>query len=259
MPYLSVQSQRLHYGEHREDLQHQRIPLVLVHGAGMNMMNWPPSLRRLPDHDIYALDLPGHGRSQGPGRDSIGAYVEVLSAWATAMQLPAFVLAGHSMGGAIALQFALRYPSRLAGLVLVATDARLRVAPAILANVRTEPSLVAAQLVEWVHGPRAGQEQKRQYLRHLQAVDLDVFYGDWVACNAFDVREQLPDCQTPTLILAGTLDVMTPPRAATYLAEHIAGADLTWFEGAGHMLMLEQPETVIGAMVGFMDRLRRVS
>ena len=259
MPYLTIQSQRLHFSEHRDGLQQQRIPLVLVHGAGMNMMSWPPGLRRLPNYDVYALDLPGHGRSQGPGRDSISAYVEVLSAWATAMQLPTFVLAGHSMGGAIALQFALRHPKRLAGLVLAATDARLRVAPAILANVRTEPSQVAAQLVEWVHGPRASQEQKRQYLRHLQAIDLDVFYGDWLACNAFDVREQLPGCQMPTLILAGTLDVMTPPRSASYLAEHIAGADLTWFEGAGHMLMLEQPEPVIGALVGFMDRLRRPS
>ncbi len=256
MSYAPVQNQRLHYSEHRDDLAQQRPPLVLVHGAGMSLMSWPPGLRRLANHDVYALDLPGHGRSQGPGRDSIGGYVEVLSSWAAMLKLPPFVLAGHSMGGAIALQFALRYPQHLCGLVLAATGARLRVAPAILDNVRTQPSLVAAQLVEWVHGPRATPEQKRHYLRHLQTVDLDVFYGDWVACNAFDVRESLPDCQTPALVLAGTRDVMTPPAGATYLAEQLPNADLKWFEGAGHMLMIEQPEQVTATIAGFMDQRR---
>ena len=99
-------------------------------------MHWPGELRRLPDHEVYALDLPGHGRSGGPGRTDIGAYAEVVREFADALKLPAFVLGGHSMGGAIALEFALRYGSRLAGLILVGTGARLRVAPEILARHR---------------------------------------------------------------------------------------------------------------------------
>jgi pimeloyl-ACP methyl ester carboxylesterase len=101
-------------------------------------MHWPTQLRRLPGHTVYALDLPGHGQSVGArsktglsgmvgtvgnrpervggarseagpsGRSDIGAYAEVVRGFADALGLPAFVLGGHSMGGAIALECALR-------------------------------------------------------------------------------------------------------------------------------------------------------
>ncbi len=256
MPFLTLPDQRLHYSEHRDDPQH-RPALVLLHGAGGNLFHWPPGLRRLVGRDVYALDLPGHGRSPGPGRDAIVGYAEVVEAWAQALELPPFVLAGHSLGGAVALTCALRHPERLAGLILAATGARLRVHPDILGAARGHMAEVGARLVEWVHGPRATPAEKRQYLRHLLAVDTEVMYGDWLACDRFDVRQQLAAIDTPTLILAGVQDIMTPPLYASFMAERIPGADLTWIESAGHMLMLEQPALVAGAITGFLDRLGR--
>lgn len=257
MPYLQCDDQRIHYSEHCDDLMGQRLPLVLLHGAGGSLMHWPPGLRRLPDHDVFAFDLPGHGRSQGPGRDSIGEYAELLRICVEKLDLPGFVLAGHSMGGAIAMAFALRYPGRLRGLVLVATGARLRVHPDILNGIRADKEGVGEMLVEWVHGHRASPAQRRQYLRHFLAVDTDVMYGDWLACDRFDVVKQLPDIATPTLVIVGSQDRMTPVKYATYMADHIPDSDLTIIEGGGHMLMLEQPELVTGAILGFMDRIRR--
>lgn len=257
MPFVTVQNQRLHYSAHRQDINQQRLPLVLVHGAGGNLYHWPSHLRRLPDHDVYALDLPGHGRSQGPGRSTIGDYAEVVHDWAAALDLRRFVLAGHSMGGAIAQTFALRYPHRLAGLILVGTGARLRVHPAILQRIQTDKEGVARQLVEWVHGGRARAAQKRQYLRHVLAVETNVMLGDWQACDGFDIMSQLANIHVPTLIIAGTQDQMTPVKYGRYLAEHLPEADLTIIEGAGHMMMLEQPLLVTSAITGFLDRLRR--
>ncbi len=255
MPTLIIQGQRLHYSEQRADPGGRRSPLLLVHGAGGNLYHWPPALRRLPEHDVFALDLPGHGRSQPPGRDSIDAYAGLVVEWAKALGLPPFVIAGHSMGGAVALMCALDHDQQVAGLALIGAAARLRVNPDILNGLRDDLPGLSPRLVEWVYGPRATPEQRRQYGRHLLDVDAETLVGDWLACDRFDVRDRLSEVKTPTLVLAGTLDVMTPPRAASFLAEHIAGADLTWLEGIGHMAPVEAPAVVAGAIGGFLARL----
>lgn len=253
MPFLTIQNQRLHYSEHLGDPDGRHCPLVLVHGASGNLYQWPPALRRLPGRDVFALDLPGHGRSEGPGRESVAEYAAAAAGWAEAMGLRSFVIAGHSLGGGIALTLALDHSPRAAGLILVSTAARLRVNPEILAGLRDDPAGLSARLVEWVYGPRATPEQKRQYGRHLLAVDRETLLGDWLACDRFDVRDRLAEVRVPTLILTGALDVMTPPRAASFLAEHIAGADLTWLEGSGHMAPIEAPALVTARVANFLD------
>ena len=256
MPFINVQNQRLHFSQHLEDDSSPPLPLVLVHGAGGNLYHWPPALRRLSQHDVYALDLPGHGKSEGPGRDRIAAYVDVVHDWAQALDLPPFVLAGHSMGGAIAQAFALTHPDMLKGLVLVATGARLRVHPDILEGIRTDMEQVGRMLVDWAYGQKATPEQKRQFLRQFLSVPQETMYGDWAACNLFDVRNRLSEIELPTLIIAGSMDVLTPEKYARYMADRLPKADIALIEGGGHMLMLEQPQLVANAILGFLDRLR---
>ena len=255
MPSITIDAQRIHYTVHQDDSEAPPTPLVLVHGAGGNLYHWPPGLRRLPDHDVYAIDLPGHGRSDGPGRDSIEAYVEILYKWARALALPPFVVAGHSMGGAIAQTFALEHPEMLRGLVLVATGARLRVHPDILNGIKTDMSKVGEQLVTWSYGQKATPQQKRQFLKQFMSVPSEVMYGDWAACNVFDIREKLSQIHTPTLVVAGSMDKMTPEKYGRYMAEHIPDADFALIEGGGHMLMQEQPQLLINAIRGFLDRI----
>ncbi|NOX60518.1 MAG: alpha/beta hydrolase [Chloroflexi bacterium] len=255
MPYLTWQDKRIHYSEFRDDLRGRWPALVLVHGAGGNLYHWPPGLRRLPNHTVYAVDLPGHGRSEGSGCDQVEDYVEFLRDWADALNLSPFVLAGHSMGGAIAQTFALRYPKRLAGLALVATGARLRVHPRILEGIRADKTKVAELLAEWVHGRRATPAQRRQFVRYAMSVDTEVMYGDWTACNRFDIMGRLEDVHTPTLVIVGDQDRMTPVKYARYLADHIPDSDLVIIPDAGHMVMSEQPELTISAIAGFLERL----
>ncbi len=255
MPTIQLNDQRLHYAAHLDDPNTPPTPLVLIHGAGGNLYHWPPGLRRLPGHDVYALDLPGHGKSEGPGRDSIEGYVQVVHDWARALNLPRFVIAGHSMGGAIAQTFALRHPEMLKGMILVATGARLRVHPKILDGIRTDMNSVGKMLVDWAYGQKATPEQKRQFLKQFNSVDPDVMYGDWAACNVFDFREQLPAIDIPTLVVSGSMDVMTPEKYGRYMAENLPHADFALIEGGGHMLMQEQPQMLINAIRGFLDAL----
>ncbi len=245
----------LNYTKHRGAPHPQSPPVVLVHGAGGDLMHWPGSLRRLPGHDVYALDLPGHGRSGGSGCRDIGAYVEVVREFADQMGLPAFVIGGHSMGGAIALEFALRFETRLAGLLLVGTGARLQVAPQILNGILDDFPATTALLAEWAHGEHVDPNLHRAYVRRLREVAPQVIYGDFLACDAFDRRDDLASIAVPALILCGSADRMTPVSYSRFLAERMPDAQLQIIPGAGHMVMLEQPAIVADAVAGFLGRL----
>ncbi len=249
---ILVDGEKLSYQLHHDTQRSSEPPLVLVHGAGGNLMHWPGELRRLPGHMVYALDLPGHGKSSGAGRAEIGAYVEVVRAFAEALQLPPFVLGGHSMGGAIAQEFALRYPGRLTGLLLVGTGARLRVAPQILAGILSDFSGTTELLAQWTHGEHTDPNLLRLYTRRLREVSPQVIHDDFVACDTFDRRADVSRITTPTLILCGDADRMTPVKYSQFLHEQIAGSQLVIVPGAGHMVMLEQPAAVARAVAAFL-------
>lgn len=253
MSAIVINDERIHYQHHPDTLNRAAPPLLLVHGAGGNLMHWPTQLRRLPGATVYALDLPGHGKSAGQGRHEIGAYVEVVRGFVEALELPRFVLVGHSMGGAIAQELALRYPGRLAGLVLVSTAARLRVAPQILTGILSDFRATTELLARWTHADETDPNLLRLSLRRLREVDPQVLYGDFVACDAFDRRNDVNRIAVPTLILCGDADRMTPVKASQFLHEQIAGSQLVVIPGAGHMVMQEKPSATANAIAAFLQ------
>ena len=217
--------------------------LVLTHGAGGSRLQWPGALRRLPGVGVIAIDLPGHGKSPAPSRDSIPAYAADVVALLDALHVERAIFGGHSMGGGIALWLALEHPARVAGLMLVGTGAKLAVHPDLLRDTRDNPEQAARTMVEWMWSDDAPTDLRQKHYEALVSLPSGVLYDDFSACNVFDVRERLFEIHAPTLIVGGTRDRMTPPRYSTYLQEHIAGAELVLLETA-HMLMLEQPDAV---------------
>ena len=250
MPHIEINGEQLYYAESRSP--DARLAMVLVHGAGENRLVWPASLRRVDGATVYALDLPGHGKSSGQGRASIADYVVVLLGFLDALGVQRAVIAGHSMGGAIAQQFALSHPARVMGLVLVATGARLRVVRAILDGILTDTDATLDLVTRYAWGPGAPEQMVQLGRVQLAEVNPHVVANDYSACNAFDVMDHLRQIATPTLVLGGTADQMTPPKYAAFLAEKIPGARLVRVEGAGHMVMLEQPELVAGHVQQFL-------
>lgn len=254
MPRITIDNQSLFYRLSANDLSGRRPPLLLIHGAGGTHMHWPASLRRLPDWTVYALDLPGHGKSPGPGRNSIAAYCDVIYALVQGLGLDRVVLAGHSMGGAIVQEFALHYPGRLAGLVLVGTGARLRVAPAILDGIRSDFPAAARAITDGVYAPGAPAQLKRLYLQRYLETDPQVLYDDFYACDQFDRRADVARIETPALVLCGDADVMTPPKFSQSLAQTLPHARLTIVPHAGHMVALEAAEETTVAVEAFLKR-----
>ena len=242
MPFIRVNDEELFYAETRAP--DARLTMALVHGAGENHLAWPAQLRRVDGVTVHALDLPGHGKSGGKGRSSVDGYAEVVRGFLDALNVERAVLTGHSMGGAIAQQFALSYPVRTAGLILVATGAKLRVAPQILNGILTNTEATLDLVTRFAWGPNASEPMVQLGRAQMAETRPEVTAGDYAACDAFDVRERLGQITAPTLVIGGTADQMTPFKYAEFLAEKIPGARLAKIEGAGHMVMLEQPEQV---------------
>jgi pimeloyl-ACP methyl ester carboxylesterase len=223
--------------------------LLLIHGAGGSRLDWPAELRRMTAARLIAVDLAGHGRSAAPVRATINAHAADLVALLDALDLPSAVLAGHSMGGAIALQTALDAPGRVAGLVLISTGARLRVSHAILQAAAHPPEL-ARLLRDLFWGESVPEALKDAAEARIAEAESAVLTADFAACNAFDVRARLADITAPALVLCGDADQMTPPALSEALTAGLPEAQLIRFEGAGHRLPEERP----GAVAAHMQR-----
>jgi len=244
MPFAQIGEQALFYTVSRRG----GPALILIHGAGGSHLHWPAALRRMPGATVYAVDLPGHGRSEGPGREHIEDYVADIVRFMDAVGVSRGVLVGHSMGGAIAQMTALMAPERVAGLVLVGTGARLRVAPALLDGILQDARGTLDLIAEWAWGPEADPTLVARGRQMMARVHPQVVWGDFAACDRFDVRERIGEITVPTLVITGSEDRMTPPKFGQWLAERIPGARCVLVEGAGHMVMLEKPDQVASAV-----------
>ncbi|MCJ7434439.1 MAG: alpha/beta hydrolase [Anaerolineales bacterium] len=244
----------LYYFAHEAENK-TRPPAILIHGAGGSQLSWPPQIRRLNGQRVLTVDLPGHGKSEGAGRQEISEYALDIIAFMKALKLRGAVIVGHSMGSAIALTLAAQYPKQVLGLGLLGSGAKLRVAPAILdltANADTFSNAVKF-VIAHSFSEQADARLKELSIKQMSETRAPVLYGDFLACDAFNMLDELPRVQTRTLILCGEKDEMTPPKFSETLRDGIPGAQLEIVPEAGHMLMLEQPNAVAKSLEQFLN------
>jgi pimeloyl-ACP methyl ester carboxylesterase len=228
--------------------------VVLVHGAGGRAEVWTPQIGGLADlARLIAVDLPGHGGTGGRGCQRVEDYAGWVLGLLDVLDLRRAVLVGHSMGGAIVQTLALGYPER--GLVLVGTGGRLRVLPRILELFRDGSPEGAELVARLAYSPQTPPGAVVEAERALQETAALVTLGDFLACDRFDVMARLAGVATPTLVVVGADDRLTPPKYAAYLARTLRGARLVEIEAAGHFPQLEQPAAVNLALRAFLAAL----
>ena len=227
--------------------------LVFVHGAGESHKVWTYQTNRFTD--ALAIDLPGH--PDGEGENTIEGYAAFVDEFLTQRDLSSVILAGHSMGGAITLRLALKAPSYLKGIVLVATGAKLRVTSLILEGVKADFVNATKLIMNYAFSPEAPNWLKEESLRELQQIRPEVVLGDFEACNKFDTMNDIQRIKIPGLIVCGSEDILTPVKYSEYLGKNILGSRLVVIQGAGHMVMIEKPDQVNTAIEEFLKDLTR--
>jgi long-chain acyl-CoA synthetase len=224
--------------------------LVLVHGFAGTSAWWRYQMEALMDrHRLIALDLRGHGWS---GRPAGGYRLAQLAADIAAVldALPVrspVVAAGHSVGGFVAAELALRYPERVGALILIATPVRIRRQdlpwPARIA-VRVPYAL--APLLQRLYTLHPKGRRDNAYLRGLkQLFSADVL--NW------DGEARLPQVTQPALVITGDRDFAFPGLAYTRVAELISRAEHVNVGVSKHQVLLERPKAVVRAIERFLQ------
>lgn len=223
--------------------------LYYVHGSGYTQDSFRAQVAAFPGS--IALSLPGH--PEGEPLESVAALADWL-AGIIAKDSGKAVVAGNSLGGAIAMEWALRYPEQAAGLILIGTGAKLRVSQSIFDLIDNEWPSCIETLTDFGLSESASPELRREGLRWHTLVGQKATRIDYAACHPFDIMSRLAEIHVPTLILVGGEDRLTPPKYAQFLHEHIAGSELLVVPGAGHMVMAERPDVVNPAIEAFLAR-----
>ena len=230
---------------------------ILVHGAGGNNLLWKRTLQYLGGPSrATAVNLPGHPSGEITCR-TVEDYSEALHDFIVESRILRPVVCGHSMGSAVTLKLAIEHPEDVGGLVLVSAGAKMGVDPNIVEGLRGRPM----EAIEQIITPRSfysidfglGREARAA----LSVSNLPVFLNDYLACQDFDVRDELPGIAAKTLIVCGDKDEMTPPRWAHFLNANIFDSELYFVRDSGHMLPLEKPEPLARLIQSFLKDFSR--
>lgn len=236
--------------------------VVLVHGAAFDHTVWQWQSRALAHHgfSVLAVDLPAHGRSPGIARTSIEAMAAWVDALIDAAGLARVALVGHSMGALVALETARRHPERVTKLALVGPAMPMAVGAGFLAAAKDDAPEGFDMEAVWGHArsavlatsPVPGTYLLGASRRLNGRARAGVLHADLAACDAYRLPAQaLREVRTPTLVVAGRRDQMTPFRAGKAVGEAIPGARLVALD-AGHSMMSEAPRELLSALRAFL-------
>ena len=247
MPTVDVGRQTISFREQGEGFP----AILLLHGAGGASLHFIEALPLMGQHGrrVVAVDLPGHGASppiEPPPTPSalLEAYRDLVADFGERVGLGRFVLVGHSMGGAVAQLFALAYPDRLEAMVLVATAARLKVAPAVLDTIRHHFDRLPTLLAAVGYSPATDRGRVERWAGSQIHASREVVLADFLACGCFDQRDRVGAIACPTTVVSAADDMLTPPALQERLQQLIPRSRLETVSRAGHFLLMERADEV---------------
>jgi pimeloyl-ACP methyl ester carboxylesterase len=249
---------RLHIGDRllriRDEGEGKKTPVCFVHGAGSSSVVWMDAVRRIsPRRRVIAPDLPGHGQSDRwhpPPEVSIAMYRDAVGTICAQIKVPKVILVGHSMGGLIALAAAAAWPERVAGLVLVGSGAKLAVSDEGLRRIREDFPHFNERMAKVAWSKTTPSETVERWAGITFTADQEITEADFRAIQRFDGTGL--SIKTPTLVVGGADDLMTPPALSHALGTQIPGSRVAILPGCGHWMMLEKPDAFFAELDPFL-------
>jgi len=243
MPIVRIDGKQISYWTGRKGFIGGRAFILFIHGAGGGQYTWSYQKGFFEkEFNPIIIELPGHGESGGEGEEEIVTYAEQVYALLQAVGVKKVFLIGHSMGGAIVQTLALTRPEVIKGMILVGTGARLKVLPMILNVIKNDCTKTIPKIIQFAYSRKAPPELIEGGINQMLQCRPEVLYGDFAACDRFDVMKEVEKIDLPALILCGEDDALTPVLYSQFLYNRIKGSKLEVLPNAGHMVMMESPQ-----------------
>ena len=236
--------------------------VAFVHGAGLDHSWWGLQSRYFGYHgwNAFAVDLPGHGRSEGPPLPAVEAMADWGLRALAANGIGKVSVVGHSMGALIALAAAASAPERVERIAMIGVAFPMKVGDAFLDAAKRNDAAAYDMETIWGHAaqvpfagnPNPGMWMYGDTLARLARLAPGVLHNDLNACNTYaGGMAAAAKVKCPALFILGRRDVMTPPKGAADLAKAIAGSRTVQIGLSGHSLMAEAPDDTLDALTGF--------
>lgn len=264
MGFAEIDGLRIHYrangGAAGEAGAARGLPVLYIHGTGCDSQVYERHLATIgQQHRAVAIDLPGHGRSEGRGFRGVADYAHYAVELALHLGWKDFVIAGHSLGGGVALAAALYAPERVRAMILIDTGARLRVDPRIIDHARRVAT--GERLPPFERRMGFAEATPDSIVAAVEAIteqcDPRVVLCDWIADDSCDFISRVGGIKAPALAICGEEDRFTPPKYSEFFRDHLPDCQLEIIRDAGHWTFVEQPEVFDRAVAAFLARLIR--
>jgi len=265
LPKVKVDGINIYYEVHGDG-----FPLLMILGLSENVYWWdPPMIEELSKHfKIVILDNRGVGRSDKLDGDvTIEMMATDVLGLMDALDINQAHILGHSMGGMIAQELALKSPDRIKKLVLCSTSCGG--SKAEIPSIETQKILAklsakkhTRDLIEeamphifskkFMHG---NPEFMRKKVDDILIIPTGpaTFKAQMAAWMRYNSYRKLKTINLPTLIVHGNQDILVPPRNGELLTEKLATAEIVWFDSSAHMIHSEETEKFIETLLKFLN------
>lgn len=240
-----------------------RPTIAFVHGAANDHSVWALQSRYFAHHgrNVLAVDLPGHGRSEGASLSSVAAIADWLIDVLDAVKVETASLVGHSLGSLAVLDAASRHPTRVERIALLGPSVPMPVSGALLDAAKSDDHAAFEMINSWSFSPAdqlggnrmPGVWMTGNSIRLMERSRPGALYADLAACNGYaDGLSAADKIRCPALLIIGERDQMTLPKHARALVAALSDQRVVMIPDCGHSLMTEAPDAVLDVLRDFL-------
>jgi pimeloyl-ACP methyl ester carboxylesterase len=239
----------------RWPLDPAKSTIVFIHGAGGSSVFWRAQVDALAEQaNTIAIDLPGHGQSDGNGHDRIEDYARGVMEFINAIEAPRPIPCGLSLGGAIVQQLLLDSPDLFKAGILISSGSKLKVAPEIFDTIEKDVNSYVDMMAKLVASKSTDPDRVKGFKDDTARCKSEVLIQDFRACDRFDIMQRMGAITSPVLVVSAEDDQVTPPKYGDFMEKSIAKASRVHIMEAGHIVPMEKPEEVNRAIMEFLGR-----
>jgi pimeloyl-ACP methyl ester carboxylesterase len=242
---FQVENKNVHASDAGQGIDPKKETIVFLHGSGMSHIVWSLTEQFFSNQNfnVLSIDLPGHGNSDGPCKDTIEKITDWLEKAFDQLNLHDLVLIGHSQGCLEILEFAHKYPTRIKKLIFVGGSYKMPVHHDLIELAKNGDSDAVKLMMKW------GYEGSKKFIggnpikRIIQSTrDIsEILAVDLIACNNYsNGKEAAGSINCPSMFIFGSLDKMVNIEVGKKFSNLVKNSSTHVFEGCGHMIMIEK-------------------